>query len=103
MTIRDHLRTASFWTVSVAVALLLADPAWRMRLLVTDPSVRAFAQQAITRTTEKYGWLISDMTILHLGSGYAYLGHRDHGRFVAGEDCVAVTSDSVDPLLCGDF
>jgi dolichol-phosphate mannosyltransferase len=81
-----------FWLTAAGAGVFLAVRAWHLKPLV-DPAVRTAVQRAMQDTADRHGWLLSDLTLLKVGTGSITLRHRQHLRGLSDPtDCTVTLS-----------
>lgn len=91
-----------FLLVCAIVFLSLAPPAWALRLLYTDPSVRDATQKMLVTLAEREGWLLSDVLLQEVSRDRIRFLHRRHARGHDLSHCYELISSAMSLLSCDE-
>lgn len=88
-----------FWLTACITLLLLLPRAWSLAPLYTSSARRSDVQHALQQTAEKYGWLLSDISLTSVTALQITFTHREHLRLsVPATHCILLLSSST--LTC---
>lgn len=77
-----------FLLVLGVMLLVLAPRAWRLRLLYTDFSVRTQVEDTLRQTADRYGWLLSSLSIEEVYPDRVRVLHREIYRGTDTSQCM---------------
>ncbi len=58
--------------------------------LYTDPQIRADVQTTLQRIADEQGWLLSDMTLVSIGSDQIRINYQTHATVYRQSECFTV-------------
>jgi glycosyltransferase involved in cell wall biosynthesis len=89
-----------WWLFVIAFVILFSAfllPAWRLRLLYTDSSVRSAVQTTLQKTADANGWLLSDLEVHEVFQDHVQVIHRTVDRGMDLSECLELpySGDSI--------
>lgn len=99
-TLLMQRRLPLFGTVSALIFLVLLPQVFSMRLLYLDPLIRGRVQEALQRTANEEGLLLSGFTISSLTDNQLVAHHRAHARGADARRCFTIDLSSFSRTPC---
>lgn len=79
-----------FLILCIGLGLFFGYRAWKLRLLVLDPTLRERTKTALQSLSETEGWLLSDLSLREVRPGSLTLLQKPHARFRTPSRCIRV-------------